>query len=832
MKMRGRAELTEASLILTSVKPELTVGGTLQTRTFLAPFGCDEKKVVHGEEEDKSAGILIIPRFPEWAETEKQGPSCSKKVTSEGDDGQRGSRQTEEPMQQDMDQADMEDEKASTGGISSLDFNFLSDFENNADTLEAAEPTDEGTSTLEPPSAFKEMKRNLPESSSPGNSKGNEQRLLMESPRRRRIEGAARVLFLGTLPEEEWEVHHRDHESRTGCRLDRVAFMEEVWTVVQSYETQSILKVGINRPLMREVLDKLDECVGRLSELLFDSATDESEANSPIKMTPQEDKGEVVYLSRTRKGTMRSKLVIDKINEMKMKLGSKVIPRRARKSKMNSEISIKAVNSGNRKRVEEVMDLGQGDYQLPGTDRVLTDVAIVPPILMVGIKSSGYKSIRSDRTLTGATLEMEILSQCGESTMKDFKPSPMNHGKGSVAGQLVPVEYNRLTLSETVSIDEPAEDMEMLEYRNSARGYVMALKDKSAMEGYLETILQGTTIKQKAYGTLASSEMQAETIEQLVSLPWKAVVLRYFEEEMRTTPRIHALMAVPYVRTELQLRFAWSLMGLTRGEYDSEERKRSKEEKLFLMTNLRDLITQEGAVVACAKRRDALCFIRFMIEQISVPALNTCVKMLREGDERVKALLLLALLDMHQSKPMRVNMKEPEELEPMTKIDEIRRFSNKELRLTKESMGALPKSREYCGPIRKKSYSYVSGVIGIACNPFLSKDIRDCFFDNEQAVLLRFWTSKIVTIKSAAKPQTKLVLILEEKVTAPSMPKSHKREEFGLGFSDELLRTSLMVLWELMRPSWCPSPNADSILRSTQDVQMELNADCNLRGVT
>ena len=75
-------------------------------------------------------------------------------------------------------QANREDDKASTGGISSLDFNFLSDFENNADTLEAAEPADKGTSTLEPPSAFMEMKRNLPKSSSPGNSKGNEQRLL------------------------------------------------------------------------------------------------------------------------------------------------------------------------------------------------------------------------------------------------------------------------------------------------------------------------------------------------------------------------------------------------------------------------------------------------------------------------------------------------------------------------------------------------------------------------------------------------------------------------------------------------------------------------------
>ena len=58
-----------------------------------------------------------------------------------------------------------------------------------------------------------------------------------------------------------------------------------------------------------------------------------------------------------------------------------------------------------------------------------------------------------------------------------------------------------------------------------------------------------------------------------------------------------------------------------------------------------------------------------MVEQISVPVLNTytCVKMLREGDERAKDLLLLAMLDLHQSNPMRVNMKEPVELEPMRK---------------------------------------------------------------------------------------------------------------------------------------------------------------------
>ena len=82
------------------------------------------------------------------------------------------------------------------------------------------------------------------------------------------------------------------------------------------------------------------------------------------------------------------------------------------------------------------------------------------------------------------------------------------------------------------------------------------------------------------------------------------------------------------------------------GEYDSEERKRSKEEKVLLMTSLRELMINEEAAVACEKRRDALCFIQFVLEQLSVPALDTCAKMVRESSKSAKTLLLLALLDL------------------------------------------------------------------------------------------------------------------------------------------------------------------------------------------
>ena len=81
MIMRGKADLPEASLILTSVKPGLTVGGALQTRTMLAPFGHEEVKVVHGEEENQSADRLVIPKFPDGVKS--KGSQVQEKIRDE-----------------------------------------------------------------------------------------------------------------------------------------------------------------------------------------------------------------------------------------------------------------------------------------------------------------------------------------------------------------------------------------------------------------------------------------------------------------------------------------------------------------------------------------------------------------------------------------------------------------------------------------------------------------------------------------------------------------------------------------------------------------------------
>ena len=58
------------------------------------------------------------------------------------------------------------------------------------------EPAEDGTSTLEPPSSFMNLGRDLSESSFPGKVRDTEMRLIMDSPRRRRIGGVA---YLGNL---------------------------------------------------------------------------------------------------------------------------------------------------------------------------------------------------------------------------------------------------------------------------------------------------------------------------------------------------------------------------------------------------------------------------------------------------------------------------------------------------------------------------------------------------------------------------------------------------------------------------------------------------------
>ena len=259
----------------------------------------------------------------------------------------------------------------------------------------------DGNLLLMTPSSFMSPTKEAPSSLSPvnpislamENQSRSLQKLLHESPRRRRFEETMMVSFLNTLPEEEWERYQSDLEREAGLTWSRVTFMERTWDVILRYRTQSVMEVGLNQPIMREVLDKLMSSIE--SGVLTESVTEDSADDQQIpKMLP---------VRRAKKGLKR----------LKGKTESKNVNRRVMKSKGNGVVASLA-------KAARPSESGQGDgATLGGGEKE----KLIPPLLLAGLTTTATKSKKNARTLEHTKLEMEVISQCGSGGLDDYKPS-------------------------------------------------------------------------------------------------------------------------------------------------------------------------------------------------------------------------------------------------------------------------------------------------------------------------------------------------------------------------------------------------------------------------
>ena len=296
-----------------------------------------------------------------------------------------------------------------------------------------------------------------------------------ESPRRRKIEESMRVSSLSTLPEDEWERYQSELESKTGATWNRVNFMERSWEVIRRYETQSIMKVGLNQPIMREVLEKIMNSIE--SDVLTESVTEDNADDQQVtKKLP---------IRRAKKGLKR----------LKGKTGSRAVNQRVVKSKASTVVA--SLTSAGRSG-----ENGQGDGATLGRKREPDT-----PMLLAGLTTTATKSKKTARTLADTKLEMEIISQCGSGGLDDYRPSGTIMARMKLGGQLDVVEYSRVTVPELVHMGDPAGGfVEMLKARNSARGHLMAWSEKRAMQEYLKGLTESSNLNRKEDGTVMSSE--------------------------------------------------------------------------------------------------------------------------------------------------------------------------------------------------------------------------------------------------------------------------------------------------------------------------------------
>ena len=139
----------------------------------------------------------------------------------------------------------------------------------------------------------------------------------------------------------------------------------------------------------------------------------------------------------------------------------------------------------------------------------------------------------------------------------------------------------------------------------------MAWNEKQAMQKYLKELTENSNLNRKEHGTVVSSEANEVGFEKRLEISWRAALQRYFDKTMHAPATVAAYLAHPCTRTDLKLRLAWCLMGIKKSEYEANNDSKSKEQELELMEALRVLISRDDSAIACAKRKDAHCFVRF-----------------------------------------------------------------------------------------------------------------------------------------------------------------------------------------------------------------------------
>ena len=107
------------------------------------------------------------------------------------------------------------------------------------------------------------------------------------------------------------------------------------------------------------------------------------------------------------------------------------------------------------------------------------------------------------------------------------------------------------------------------------------------------------------------------------------------------------------------------------------------------------------------------------MDRTPTPVLEECIKTIRQGGVDRERNFLRALLELYQDMPLLIPSKESNDMESYRRLEEVRRYSNKELKVSQESIEAVRGQKDYAKLGKLKSFQYVSGIPGVAYNPFV-----------------------------------------------------------------------------------------------------------------
>ena len=89
---------------------------------------------------------------------------------------------------------------------------------------------------------------------------------------------------------------------------------------------------------------------------------------------------------------------------------------------------------------------------------------------------------------------------------------------------------------------------------------------------------------------------------------------------------------------------------------------------------------------------------------------------------------LSAPLDFYQDMPLQTPTNESNDIESYRTLEEVRRYSNKELKVNRELIERAIYPKEFTTVGKLKAFQFVSGVLGKSHSLFMDEEARDAYF--------------------------------------------------------------------------------------------------------
>ena len=399
-----------------------------------------------------------------------------------------------------------------------------------------------------------------------------------------------------------------------------------------------------------------------------------------------------------------------------------------------------------RKRKREVEGLGS-----PSADAVSEkNLRETAPMVLARWKAA-YKSSYEPRKLLEVEREMEIPTS--STTEEDFKPKRTKMKRGSTSGQTWEVDVGKEWFSnehQATGKQVTSDILEKNKTRNTSRPWWVALETLKELEDGLKKLDSGVSRKRRNWATQQKADINKLELGSQLKRTWQNLLRDHFAEAMRTSSSASPLMANPFIRTAGQLMFAWSLVGRELETLTSYDKLKLGSKNLELYQVLMQHVARDNSGLSLARRKDATCFLRWIMSMMTDSTILACHQRAIKS-KTVERRVSAVILNVYQSTGIEKEDGSRQSLESHRKLDEIRRFYNEKFEEKHDVHRNLASSGEYLKPNKKGEYQYVSGVMGMAYNPFLDSEAGGAHRNYEVAELLKFWTEKIVVIDTVER---------------------------------------------------------------------------------